>query len=144
MPVGHGPGGQLCLDEAVHHAAPAEHRAVTGLPGDQEEQAAVVRVGVRGLEERRGDGRFLSLWTAEDSFQTGSQNRDLVVDGTDLEREPRSGPSGLGGEDQKERSHLHVQDERDGVGPVCGREFNQVLQSFRAIVTVPGHGGHGR
>lgn len=120
--VGHGPSSNLSLHKAVHDASPAEHHAVTGLPGDQEEQATVGRVGVSGAEEVRSDDYLLSLWTTEDRFQTWSQHRDLIIDGIHLETEPQSGPPWLGGEDQKESSYLHCQDERDRVGSVCGRE----------------------
>lgn len=137
MSIGDGACDHLGLDEAVHDAAPAEHHAVTGLPGNQEEQAAVGAIGVRGVKEFCGDERLLSLWTGEDRFQTWSQHRDLIVDGIHLETDPLSGPPWLGSEDQKERSYLHFQDEWDRVGAVRGREFNEVLQGFRAIVTVP-------
>ena len=55
------PIGDLSLNEAVHDVASAEHRAMTGLPGNQEEQTAVRRVGVGGAEEVGADERLLSL-----------------------------------------------------------------------------------
>lgn len=137
MSVVHGPSSNLGLDKAVHDTSPAEHHAVTGLPGDQEEQAAVGRVDVSGVEEFRSDDYLLSLWTTEDRFQTWSQHRDLIIDRIHLEMDPQSGLPWLSCEYQKERSYLHFQDERDRVGAVCRREVNDVLQSFRAIMTVP-------
>lgn len=96
MSIGDGACDNLGLDEAVHDAAPAEHHAVMGLPGNQEEQAAVGAIGVRGVKEFCGDERLLSLWTGEDRFQTWSQHRDLIVDGIHLETDPLSGPPWLG------------------------------------------------
>lgn len=113
MSVGHGPSSNLGLDKAVHDTSPAEHHAVTGLPGDQEEQAAVGRVGISGVEEFRSDDYLLSLWTTEDRFQTLSQHRDLIIDRIHLEMDPQSGLPWLSCEYQKERSYLHFQDETD-------------------------------
>lgn len=90
MFVGDNSLSNIGLNEAVHNAAFAEHHAMTGLPSNKEEQAVVESVSISGIKEFGSDEYLLSLWTTEDRLQTGSDHRNLIIDGIHLEKDPWS------------------------------------------------------